>query len=71
MEAKGIFLGSLVSRAAGVRAPRRRARVWAVWEYFLVHGDVSFCLGCGTSVPEDDEELFTSIVARFELLDGS
>jgi hypothetical protein len=43
-------------------------RVWAVQEYFLSDGNVSFCVGCGSAVPEEDAPLFAEIVARFEVL---
>ncbi|GII30988.1 hypothetical protein [Planotetraspora mira] len=45
-------------------------RVWAVREYFVVHDDVRFCLGCGSSVPEEDDLLFTAIAERFEILES-
>jgi hypothetical protein len=45
-------------------------RVWAVREYFVTYGEaVSFCLGCGTAVPEEDAALFTEMAERFELLE--
>ncbi|MFC5831057.1 hypothetical protein [Nonomuraea insulae] len=34
---------------------------------FVVRDDVHFVLGCGTSVPEEDRELFAGIVERFEI----
>ena len=46
-------------------------RVWAVQEYFVTDGRVSFCLGCGTSMPDEDAALFAEIVARFEVLEVS
>jgi hypothetical protein len=45
-------------------------RVWAVREYFVVQDDVRFCLGCGSSVPEEDDLLFASIAERFEILEA-
>ncbi len=45
-------------------------RVWAVQEYFLNEAHASFCLGCGTSIPDEDAALFAEIVARFEVLDA-
>jgi hypothetical protein len=44
-------------------------RVWAVREFFVVQDDVNFCLGCGSSVPEEDDPLFTNMAERFEVLD--
>jgi hypothetical protein len=49
-------------------AVRDAGRTWAVREYFVVAGDVRFTLGCGSSVPEQDDPLFTSIADRFEML---
>jgi hypothetical protein len=46
-------------------------RVWAVREYFVTRGDVGFCVGCGTAVPEEDGALFTEIAERFEVFDLS
>jgi hypothetical protein len=43
-------------------------RTWAVREFFVVHEQVSFCLGCGSSVPEEDEPLFTEMARTFEFL---
>jgi hypothetical protein len=40
-----------------------------VREYFVVHGDVRFLVGCGSSVPGEDEELFATVAERFDLLD--
>lgn len=55
--------------AALLRCARHDAgRVWAVREYLSVRDDVSFCLGCGTSVPDEDDELFASMAEQFELL---
>jgi hypothetical protein len=45
-------------------------RVWAVREYFLVHGDIRFVLACGSAVPEEDDELFEAMADRFEVLDS-
>lgn len=45
------------------------ARIWAVRDYLVVQRDVSFCLGCGTSVPEEDDPLFATMAERLELLD--
>jgi hypothetical protein len=45
-------------------------RVWAVREYFLVIDGVSFCLGCGSSMPEEDESLFAAMAGSFEVLPG-
>jgi hypothetical protein len=44
-------------------------RVWAVREYFVVQNSIGFCLGCGSSVPEDDEVLFTAMAQSFEILE--
>lgn len=46
-------------------------RVWAVREYFLVHGDAHFCLGCGSAAPEEDDALFRAMAERFEVFDLS
>jgi hypothetical protein len=43
-------------------------RVWAVSEYFVVQDGIGFCLGCGSSVPEEDEAVFTAMAALFEVL---
>jgi hypothetical protein len=43
-------------------------RVWAVREYFVAVDGVHFCLGLGSSVPEEDAALFGEIAARFEIL---
>ena len=48
---------------------RDAGRVWAVREYFVVTEGVSFCVGCGTAVPEEDDHLFAEIAERLELLD--
>jgi hypothetical protein len=40
-----------------------------VREYFVVHGDVRFLVGCGSSVPDPDEELFATVAERFEPLE--
>jgi hypothetical protein len=42
---------------------------WAVREYFVVQDGVSFCLGCGSSVPDEDDPLFGVIAERLELLE--
>jgi hypothetical protein len=44
-------------------------RTWAVREYLLVRGEVGFCLGCGSSIPVEDDTLFTSMAEGFELLE--
>lgn len=44
-------------------------RVWAVREYFVIRDGVRFVLGCGTSVPDEDDALFEAMAERFELLD--
>ncbi|MET8763717.1 hypothetical protein [Lentzea sp. NPDC004782] len=43
-------------------------RVWAVRQYIVVRGADRFALGCGSSVPEEDDALFTAMVERFEIL---
>jgi len=43
-------------------------RVWAVRQYIVVHGADRFVLGCGSSMPEEDDALFTAMVERFEIL---
>ena len=47
---------------------RDAGRVWAVREFFVVDDGVSFCLGCGTSVPDEDEPLFASMAQSFEIM---
>lgn len=55
--------------AALLRCARHDAgRVWAVREYLHVRENVTFCLGCGTSVPDEDDEMFADMAERFELL---
>ncbi|TVT18560.1 hypothetical protein LWP59_35845 [Amycolatopsis acidiphila] len=62
--------GTMAGRPAAVLwcAKHDAGRTWAVREYLSVQDDVAFCLGCGTSVPGEDDELFASIAERFELL---
>jgi hypothetical protein len=63
-----------VADRPGVRldcAKHDAGRVWAVREYFVGHGDVHFCLGCGSSVPEEDEPLFDAMAERFEVLSSA
>lgn len=43
-------------------------RTWAVREYFVVHDDVRFVLGCGSAVPDEDDRLFAAIAGGFEIL---
>ena len=43
-------------------------RTWAVREYFVGRDDSHFVLGCGSSVPDEDDALFTQIAERFEFL---
>jgi hypothetical protein len=43
-------------------------RVWSVREYFAVIDGVSFCLGCGSAVLEEDESLFAEMARTFEIL---
>ncbi len=45
-------------------------RVWAVREYFVVRDTIAFCVGCGTSIPDEDDPLFARIVDGFDLLDA-
>lgn len=45
-------------------------RVWAVRQYYVVHEDVRFVLGCGSAAPDEDDDLFTAIADRFEILAG-
>ena len=52
---------------AGLRQARRRP-TWAVREYFVGRDDSHFVLGCGSSVPDEDDALFTQIAERFEFL---
>ncbi|MCO6009068.1 hypothetical protein NE236_29250 [Actinoallomurus purpureus] len=44
-------------------------RTWTVREYFIVQDGVGFCLGCGSSVPDEDDPLFGAMAERLELLD--
>ncbi|MCO5997587.1 hypothetical protein [Actinoallomurus rhizosphaericola] len=44
-------------------------RSWHVSEYFVVEDAVTFCLGCGSTVPDEDEALFAAMAERLELLD--
>jgi hypothetical protein len=44
-------------------------RVWAVRQYIVIRGTDRFVLGCGSSVPAEDDSLFTAMAERFELLD--
>ncbi|MFC7640328.1 hypothetical protein ACFQX6_04330 [Streptosporangium lutulentum] len=46
-------------------------RVWAVRQYFVVHDDVRFTLGCGSFIPEEDDLLFTGMAERFEILNSA
>ncbi len=43
-------------------------RVWAVREYIVVQGADRFVLGCGSSMPEEDDALFTAMAGHFEIL---
>jgi hypothetical protein len=43
-------------------------RLWAVREYFVVRNSARFCLGLGSSVPDQHAALFDEIVDRFALL---
>ncbi|ETK35136.1 hypothetical protein MPTA5024_15665 [Microbispora sp. ATCC PTA-5024] len=43
-------------------------RVMALREYMAIRGGVSFCLGCWTTVPEEDDPVFAGMAERFELL---
>jgi hypothetical protein len=43
-------------------------RIWAVREYVVIRDGIRFVLGCGSSVPEEDDSLFTAMAERFELL---
>jgi hypothetical protein len=45
-------------------------RTWAVREYFVGRDDSHFVIGCGSSVPDEDDALFTQIAERFEFLSG-
>lgn len=49
-------------------ARRDAGRVWSVREYFAVTDGVSFCLGCGSAVLEEDEPLFAEMARTFEIL---
>ena len=45
-------------------------RIWAVQEYFTVNDGISFCLGCGSAAPDEDEPLFAEMARTFEILPG-
>jgi hypothetical protein len=60
-----------VAGLAGARldcAKHDTGRTWAVREFFAVRDDVHFVLGCGSSVPDEDDPLFTQMAERFEIL---
>jgi hypothetical protein len=42
-------------------------RIWAVREYFAVTDGVGFCLGFGSAVPEEDEQLLIEMAGTFEI----
>ena len=42
----------------------------ALREYFVVHDDVRFILGCQSFNPGEDDALFTAMAERFEILGG-
>lgn len=50
-------------------AKRDAGRISALREYFVVHEDVRFVLGCQTFMPEEDDEMFAAVAERFEILD--
>jgi hypothetical protein len=61
---------AIVAGRAGARLDCARhdaGRTWHVREYFVVENGVSFCLGCGSSVPEEDDPLFAVMAERLEL----
>jgi hypothetical protein len=43
--------------------------VWAVREYLVPVGEVTFCLGLGSAVPDEDAELFDELARRWELVE--
>lgn len=43
---------------------RHAGRVWYARHYFVVRSDIHFIVGCGSSVPEEDEELFAAVAER-------
>jgi hypothetical protein len=49
---------------------RDAGRTWAVREYFVGRDDSHFVLGCGSSVPDEDDALFAQMAERFEFLGG-
>lgn len=49
---------------------RDAGRIWAVRQYFADRDDSHFVLGCGSSVPEEDDALFAQMAERFEVLGG-
>jgi hypothetical protein len=48
--------------------PSPNGGIWAVRHYFLVVGDVPFCVSFGTTAPDEDRGLLDALIARFELL---
>ncbi|MFF4122555.1 hypothetical protein SAMN05421833_14726 [Microbispora rosea] len=55
--------GALLS---GVK--RDAGRALSIREYMAMDGDVGFCLGCWSTVPEEDLPLFEAMAGRFEIL---
>lgn len=44
-------------------------RTHTLREYFVVHNDVRFVLGCRSFTPDEDDALFAAMAERFEILD--
>lgn len=42
-------------------------RLYALRQYYVVDDGVGFYLSCGSSAPDEDNVLFTTVAARFEL----
>jgi hypothetical protein len=60
-----------VAGRAGARldcAKHDTGRTSALREYFVVHDDVRFVLGCHSFVPDEDDALFAAMAERFEIL---
>ncbi len=43
-------------------------RTWVVRQYIVVQDTNHFVLGCGSSIPDEDEALFSDVAERFEIL---
>jgi hypothetical protein len=43
--------------------------VWALRQWFVARAGFGLCVGCGTSMPEEDETLFAKMASQFEMLE--